>query len=90
MGWMDRLEQRREVDEAIGYESLCSQFNREDVDEIAELIVDVLCTTRPTLRIGGEVFAVYSSGTVAGSKSKMCGSCRVCDFPRTYAGHTPK
>ena len=54
MGWMDRLEQRREVDEAIGYESLCSQFNREDVDEIAELIVDVLCTTRPTLRIGGE------------------------------------
>lgn len=54
MGRMDRLEQRREVDEAIGYESLCSQFNREDVDEIAELIVDVLCTTRPTLRIGGE------------------------------------
>ena len=53
-GWMDRLDQRREVDEAISYESLCSQFNREDVDEIAELIVDVLCTTRPTLRIGGE------------------------------------
>ena len=53
-GWMDRLDQRREVDEAIGYESLCSQFNREDVDEIAELIVDVLCTTRSTLRIGGE------------------------------------
>lgn len=53
-GWMDRLDQRREVDEAIGYESLCSQYNREDVDEIAELIVDVLCTTRSTLRIGGE------------------------------------
>ena len=51
---MNRLDQRREVDEAISYESLCSQFNREDVDEIAELIVDVLCTTRPTLRIGGE------------------------------------
>ena len=53
-GLMDRFECRREVDEAIGYESLCSQFNREDVDEIAELIVDVLCTTRSTLRIGGE------------------------------------
>ena len=51
---MDRLDQRREVDEAISYESLCSQFGREDVDEIAGLIVDVLCTTRPTLRIGGE------------------------------------
>lgn len=24
------------------------------MDEIAELIVDVLCTTRPALRIGGE------------------------------------
>ncbi|NBI11661.1 hypothetical protein D1641_16945 [Colidextribacter sp. OB.20] len=53
-GLMDRFECRREVDEAIGYESLCSQFNREDVDEIAELIVDILCTTRSTLRIGGE------------------------------------
>lgn len=54
MGLMDRFECRREVDEAISYESLCSQFSREDVDEITELIVDVLCSTRPTLRIGGE------------------------------------
>ena len=54
MGLMDRFGCRREVDEAISYESLCSQFSREDVDEIAELIVDVLCSTRPTLRIGGE------------------------------------
>ena len=57
MGLMDRLECRREVDEAISYESLCGQFSREDVDEITELIVDVLCSTRPTrptLRIGGE------------------------------------
>ena len=54
MGLMDRFECRREVDEAISYESLCSQFSREDVAEIAELIVDVLCSTRPTLRIGGE------------------------------------
>ena len=51
MGLMDRVECRREVNEAISYESLSSQFSREDVDEIAELIVDVLC---PTLRIGGE------------------------------------
>ncbi len=51
---MDRCERRGEVDEAIGYKSLCGKFNREDVDEIAELITDVLCSTRPTLRIGGE------------------------------------
>ena len=42
MGLMDRVECRREVNEAISYESLSSQFSREDVDEIAELIVDVL------------------------------------------------
>ena len=70
---MDRLDQRREVDEAISYESLCSQFNREDVDEIAELIVDVLCTTRPTLRIGGEELPIaqvkdrFSSGVARSS-----------------------
>lgn len=51
---MDRFECKREVEETIGYESLCSQYNHGDVDEITELIVDVLCTTRPTLRIGGE------------------------------------
>lgn len=51
MGLMDRFECMRDVDEAIGYKNLCSQFSREDVDEITELIVDVLC---PTLRIGGE------------------------------------
>ncbi len=53
-GLMDRCERRGEVDEAIGYKNLCGKFNREDVDEIAELITDVLCSTRPTLRIGGE------------------------------------
>lgn len=53
-GLMDRFECRRDVDEAIDYENLCTRFSREDVDEIAELITDVLCTTRSTLRIGGE------------------------------------
>ncbi|MFR3822591.1 MAG: DUF6017 domain-containing protein [Hungatella hathewayi] len=40
--------------ESIDYAALCTQFNREDVDEVAELITDVLCSTRATLRIGGE------------------------------------
>lgn len=52
--WMDRYDLRREVEENIGYKNLCAQYGREDVDEVAELIVEVLCTTRPTLRIGGE------------------------------------
>ena len=40
--------------ESIDYAALCTQFNREDMDEVAELITDVLCSTRATLRIGGE------------------------------------
>ena len=51
---MDRYDCQREVEEKIGYERLCCRFNREDVNEITELIVNVLCSTRPTLRIGGE------------------------------------
>lgn len=53
-GLTDRFECRRKVNKAISYERLCGQFNCEDVDRAAELIVDVLCTTRPTLRIGGK------------------------------------
>lgn len=53
-GWIDRIDCEREIRESIDYEALCTQFNREDVDEVAELITDVLCSTRATLRIGGE------------------------------------
>lgn len=51
---MDRWNCEREVKACIEYGHLCTQFNREDVDEMVELITDVLCTTRPTIRIGGE------------------------------------
>lgn len=54
IGWMDRCEQRKEVKTNIEYESLCQQYNREDVDELVELITETLCGTRPTIRIGGE------------------------------------
>lgn len=53
-GLIDRFECRREVDESIGYDHLCERFAREDVEEVAELITDVLCATRATMRIGGE------------------------------------
>ena len=53
-GWIDRIDCGRDVRESIDYAALCTQFNREDVDEVAELITDVLCSTRATLRIGGE------------------------------------
>lgn len=52
--WMDRCEQRREVERQIEFSHLCRQFGYEDVDGVVELMVDTLCSTRPTLRIGGE------------------------------------
>lgn len=53
-GWIDRYEQREDVKASIEYESLCRRYNREDVDELVELITETLCSTRPTFRIGGE------------------------------------
>lgn len=54
LGLMDRYERQREVKENIEYDALCRQHFHDDVDEIVELITDTLCSTRPTLRIGGE------------------------------------
>lgn len=51
---MDRRDCLEEVKENVEYEVLCRQYSHEDVDEVVELICDVLCTTRPTVRIGGE------------------------------------
>ena len=41
------------MQEAIEFPLLCQQFGYEDVESVTELIVDTLCSTRPTFRIGG-------------------------------------
>lgn len=51
---MDRSDCREEIRENIEYPTLCQRYNCGDVDEVVELIADVLCSSRPTLRIGGE------------------------------------
>lgn len=51
---MDGYDFRDEIKEKIEYNLLCTRYNREDVDEIVELITDTLCTTRPSIRIGGD------------------------------------
>lgn len=53
-GWIDRYEQRREVEERIEARALSQQFGHEDVESVVELMTDILCSTRPTIRIGGE------------------------------------
>lgn len=51
---MDGYDFQAEIREKIEYELLCTRYNREDVDEIVELITDALCTIRPRIRIGGD------------------------------------
>lgn len=54
-GWIDRYDCQEEIKTRIGYELLCQRYEPEDVDGIVDLIADTLTTTRPTLRIGGEI-----------------------------------
>ncbi len=49
---MDRYEQREIIKENIGYEQLQREIPFDDVES---LIVDVICSTAATMRIGGEV-----------------------------------
>lgn len=51
---MDGCDCRTEIQGRIEYDALCRQYSRDDVDEVVELLADTLCTTRPTLRVGGE------------------------------------
>lgn len=52
--WIDRFDCRRKVEENLEYPLLCTQFGEQSVNEVVELLTDTLCSTRPTLRIGGE------------------------------------
>lgn len=51
---MDRYEKRERVKENIDYEILQQQCPYDDVESLLELIVDVMCSTAATIRIGGE------------------------------------
>lgn len=51
--WMDRCDQREEIKRRIDYPILCTRFDRDELNEIVELMVDTLCSTSPTMRIGG-------------------------------------
>lgn len=51
---MERLRRREEVWEQIEYPTLKQNYPYDDVDSLSELMVDVLCSAAPTLRLGGE------------------------------------
>ena len=51
---MDRYELREEVKANIDFETLQRAHPYDDVESLLELVVDVLGSTAPTLRIAGE------------------------------------
>lgn len=53
--WWERKKAAEEVRARIEYDRLCRRYDRESVDELIAAITDVLCSTRPMLRIGGEL-----------------------------------
>ena len=52
---MERYECRKEVMEQIDYLSLQKRYPYDDVDCLLELIVDILCSTAATIRVGGDI-----------------------------------
>lgn len=51
---IDRYEKREEIKANIDYPHLQRQCPYDDVESLLELIVDVVCSTASTIRIGGE------------------------------------
>ena len=58
---MDRCECREEVKENIEYQRLAEQYGYEEVDAILDLITDTLCSTSPTIRIGGSEIPIVAA-----------------------------
>ena len=52
---IDNIEIYKEIlKENIGYSTLCSQYDKEEVDEIVNLMMDIICYTSKTIRIAGQ------------------------------------
>ena len=49
----DRSAVRAALKEHIGYPHLAARYTREDVNELVELLCDVLCSSKATIRVGG-------------------------------------
>jgi hypothetical protein len=55
---IDRYEYREKIKSNIDYDTLRRKYAYDDVDCLLELLVDVLCSTASTIRIGGQVFPI--------------------------------
>lgn len=57
-GWTDESTSREALKEQISYSKLTEMYGADDVEGIVDLVSDVLSSSRPTLRIGGEELPV--------------------------------
>ena len=62
-GGIDRIDRQSAIDiyrdiiaDNIEYDHLCTTYDKERATEILELILETVCTSRKTIRIGGEEF----------------------------------
>ena len=55
---IDRCETREEIKCQIDYDLLRQEYPHDDVESMMELLVDVLCSTASTIRIGGQIFPI--------------------------------
>lgn len=54
---IDRIEAYRDlIMENIEYECLCGQYGKERTDEVVELMLETVCSTRPYIRIAGDEY----------------------------------
>ena len=51
---MDRCDCKAQIKKQIGYERLKAMYDVEDVDGLVELLADILCSSKATIRISGE------------------------------------
>ena len=61
-GLMDGLDKRAEIREQIEYDILCQQYDRMQLDELVEIMLEVSMNRNPTIRIGRD--AEYPTGFV--------------------------
>lgn len=54
---MDVSKLRKQVQNRISYDCIVNSINRERLDEIVELIVETLCSTKPFITVAGEEYA---------------------------------
>lgn len=58
-GRWERERRTEEVRRQVEYGWLCGRYEVELIDELVAVIVDVLCSSRPTLRVGGELLPAW-------------------------------